>query len=68
MKHFKVTFIKVSALQSVSKSVILIEQDYFTDKETIEIKTPLGYAVLSITEYLEPVTQLIDNEKKILKN
>jgi hypothetical protein len=56
MRTFKITFIKVSAVQSVnSMPVFMAEQRIKSESDKFNINAPLGYAIFSVTEILKPV-------------
>ena len=67
MRHFRVTFIKIPKIVGAREPAQFLDQEYFTDKDTIDINTPAGYGIVSVIEYLEPINQF-SNEKKTLKN
>jgi len=68
MKKFKAIFIKLERIVANNpKPAQLCEQEYETTGENIMIVPPVGYVVLSITEFLPPVKQfnhLKDENKK----
>jgi len=68
MKKFKVTFIKHSPILGTAKKVVeLAEQEYLIENSNLDIQIPSGYEVLSVTAYLDTITQTknITDAKKI---
>ena len=68
MKHFKVVLIKIEKIVGCQPAPAqLIEQEYYTNKDFVNIQIPPGYGVISCTEILKTIYQYKD-EKKISSN
>jgi hypothetical protein len=63
MRKFECTFIKNEKIATLGKGpMYLIRQDIITDKDGVNVKTPTGYTLFQIVEFLEPEYQK-KNEK-----
>lgn len=70
MKKFRVVFIKIESgiVTGQRGPMQLAEQNFFTDKKSIDIAPPVGYSILSITELLPDINQFKDGHIKNAEN